>query len=73
MNYIWNRADRVDPKLMPDVLRTCFISWQKSQLNQIDEFTSEKRKERILFKVKRQRRNLEEAVRLFNNKLESQR
>jgi len=73
MNYIWNRADRVDPKLMPDVLLTCFSSWQKSQLNKIDEFTSEKRKERILFRVKKQRRNCEEAVRLFNNKLESQR
>jgi len=68
MNYIWNRADRVDPKLMPDVLRTCFASWQKSQLNRIDEFTSEKRKERILFRVKKQRRNYEEAVREFNNK-----
>ena len=40
-HYIWNRADRVDPKLMPDVLVTCFMSWQKGKLNEINDFTDE--------------------------------
>ena len=31
MTYIWNRADRVDPKLMPEVVENAFNKWTKEQ------------------------------------------
>ena len=68
-HYIWNRAERVDPKLMPNILRTSFACWQKGKLNEINDFTSKKRIDRILYTIKVQKINMQDAIKKFNNKV----
>ena len=50
MTYIWNRADRVDPKLMPDVVKEAFNKWTKEQYKNFKDLTEEK-KEKINYRV----------------------
>ena len=45
MSYIWNRADRVDPKLMPQVVEDAFDKWVKEQYKNFKELTEEKKHE----------------------------
>ena len=45
MTYIWNRADRVDPKLMPQVVEDAFDKWVKEQYKNFKELTEEKKHE----------------------------
>jgi hypothetical protein len=66
-HYIWNRAERVDVKLMPNILITCFKSWQKDKLDEINDFTSQKRKDKIFHSIKVQRGNLNNAIGVFNS------
>ena len=79
MHYIWNRADRVSPNLMPHRLIECFEEWEKEQLAKLkliadqeilesDEEGGEKLRQkgnRLLFSLRSQRSNLEEAVNAF--------
>jgi uncharacterized protein YmfQ (DUF2313 family) len=68
MTYIWNRAERVPAKSMPNVLNECFVRWEKNQLGKITEDTTEQRKQGIYNKINKQRNNLTEAVDKFNRK-----
>jgi len=45
MTYIWNRADRVDPKLMPKVIEDAFDKWTKEQYKNFQDLTEEKKQE----------------------------
>ena len=45
MTYIWNRADRVDPKLMPKVIEDAFNKWTKEQYKNFQDLTEEKKQE----------------------------
>ena len=66
MTYIWNRADRVPEKLMPNVLHESFVKWEKNQLEKITEDTTKQRKQKIYNTIKRQKSNLTDAVEKFN-------
>ena len=48
MTYIWNRADRVDPKLMPKVVEDAFNKWTKKQYRNFQDLTEEKNKRLII-------------------------
>jgi hypothetical protein len=50
MTYIWNRADRVDPKLMPKVIEDAFCKWTKEQYKNFKDLT-EKEKSLVNYKV----------------------
>lgn len=50
MTYIWNRADRVDPKLMPEVVEDAYNRWAKEQLKNFKEL-GEKEKNKVLYRV----------------------
>ena len=45
MTYIWNRADRVDPKLMPKVIEDAFNKWTKEQYKNFKDLTEEEKNE----------------------------
>ena len=53
MTYIWNRAERVDPKLMPEVVENAFNKWSKEQLKNFNELNDE-RKTQVTFKIAKQ-------------------
>lgn len=53
MTYIWNRADKVDPKLMPKVVEDAFKRWTKEQLKNFNDLTDEA-KTQVTFKVAKQ-------------------
>lgn len=50
MTYIWNRADRVDPKLMPQVVEEAFKKWTKEQYKDFNTLTEEE-KSKVNYKV----------------------
>ena len=50
MTYIWNRADRVDPKLMPEVVENAFNKWVKEQLKNFDHL-NEEQKNKITYRI----------------------
>ena len=80
MHYIWNRAHRVAPHLMPQRLIECFEEWEKDQLNKLQLISDEEilhsdgkgskklqqKRHRLLSTLRSQRANLEEAVNAFN-------
>ena len=41
MTYIWNRADRVESKLMPKVVEEAFNKWTKEQYKNFHKLTEE--------------------------------
>ena len=53
MTYIWNRAERVDPKLMPEVVENSYNNWAKEQLKNFETLTEEQKK-KVLFNVAKQ-------------------
>jgi len=53
MTYIWNRAERVDPELMPKVVEDAFSRWAKEQLKNFQHLTQEQ-KTQVSFKVAKQ-------------------
>ena len=53
MTYIWNRAERVDPKLMPEVVENAYDTWAKEQLKNFKTLTEEQKK-KVLFNVTKQ-------------------
>ena len=50
MTYIWNRADKVDPKLMPKVVKDAFNKWTKEQYKDFNKLTEEE-KGKVNYKV----------------------
>ena len=50
MTYIWNRAEKVDPKLMPKVVEDAFNKWAKEQYKDFKNLTEE-RKQEINYRV----------------------
>ena len=50
MTYIWNRADRINPKLMPKIVENAFNKWSKEQYKNFSELT-EQEKVKINHKV----------------------
>ena len=79
MHYIWNRADRVSPNLMPHRLIECFEEWEKEQLAKLKLIADQEilqsegerveklrqKGHRLRFILRSQRSNLEEAVNAF--------
>ena len=57
MTYIWNRADRVDPKLMPRVVEEAFQRWQAEQFKNFRHLSEERKLEvrRIVSKQLREK------------------
>ena len=53
MTYIWNRAERVDPNVMPEVVETSFDSWVKKQMKGFNKL-SDKEKNQVTFKIAKQ-------------------
>ena len=45
MTYIWNRAEKVDKKLMPKIVEDAFNKWTKEQLKDFKELTEERKAE----------------------------
>ena len=53
MTYIWNRAERVDPNVMPEVVETSFDSWVKKEMKGFSKL-SDKEKKQVTFKIEKQ-------------------
>ena len=53
MTYIWNRAERVNPKLMPKVVEDAFDRWTKEQLKDFKHL-SDDQKTKVTYKIARQ-------------------
>jgi hypothetical protein len=60
-HYIWNRAERVDEKLMPKVVVDAFNRWQADEIRHLDHVSREQ-KSYILYRVRKQRRQMEESL-----------
>ena len=45
MTYIWNRAERVDPELMPKVVEEAFKKWTQEQYKDFKNLTEERKAE----------------------------
>jgi len=67
-HYIWNRAERVDEKIMPNILTRCFVRWSKEQYARLKLTSNEKKRENILKTIVKQRKNYENAVKIFKLK-----
>lgn len=50
MTYIWNRADRIDPQLMPKIVEDAFAKWTKEQYRNFKDLTEEE-KNQVNYKV----------------------
>ena len=57
-HYIWNRADRVDPSVMPQRVLESFNEWRKDLLKEY-EHANENRRTQISKIIKRQKINLD--------------
>ena len=59
MTYIWNRAERVDPKLMPKVVEDAFQKWQAEQFKNFAHLDEQRKLEvrRIVSKQLREKNN----------------
>jgi hypothetical protein len=53
MTYIWNRAERVEPNVMPEVVETSFDSWVKKEMKGFNKL-SDKEKNQVTFKIAKQ-------------------
>ena len=53
MTYIWNRAERVDPKLMPHAVEDAFNKWTKEQLKGFNNLNNEA-KVKLTYKIAKQ-------------------
>jgi hypothetical protein len=60
-HYIWNRAERVDKKLMPKVVVDAFNRWQADEVRHLDHVPREQ-KAQILYRIKKQRNQMEENL-----------
>lgn len=58
MAYIWNRAERVDPSVMPQVVLKSFDKWHKNLMKEY-EHADENRRVQISNTIKRQKINLD--------------
>ena len=67
-HYIWNRAERVDDKLMPNVVIDAFNKWQKKQSKGL-RFKSEKGRANALARIKRQKKQMDRQRRSRNRKI----
>ena len=47
MTYIWNRADRVDSKIMPKLVEDAFKKWSKEQYEDFQYLTEEQKNKTI--------------------------
>ncbi len=50
MTYIWNRAERVHPKLMPHAVEDAFNKWTKEQLKGFNNLNNEA-KVKLTYKI----------------------
>lgn len=50
MTYIWNRADRVDSKIMPKLVEDAFKKWSKEQYEDF-QYLTEEQKNKVNYKV----------------------
>ena len=53
MTYIWNRAERVEPNVMPEVVETSFDYWVKKEMKGFSKL-SDKEKNQVTFKIAKQ-------------------
>jgi hypothetical protein len=64
-HYIWNRAERVAEKNMPHILTKCFGAWSKERYARLKLTSDEKKRKSMLKTIVKQRRNYEDALRIF--------
>ena len=50
MTYIWNRAERVDKELMPEVVEKAFRDWTRDQYKNFKNLTEEE-KSKVNYRV----------------------
>jgi len=62
MTYIWNRANRVPEKEMPQAVKTSFQNWSKEQYKKFKLVTDKKKRHNILLSIKKQTENYQDAV-----------
>ena len=70
MTYIWNRADRVDPELMPKVVEDAFNKWVKEQYKDFKNLTEQRKTEinyRVVVQMGKKNYNLTQLG-YYNNK-----
>ena len=57
-HYIWNRADRVDSSVMPQIVLESFDEWRKDLMKEY-KHANENRRTQISNTIKRQKINLD--------------
>ena len=63
MTYIWNRIDKVNPKLMPQVVEDAFNEWTKEQYKNFKDLTEERKSEvnyRVIMQMGKMNYNLKQ-------------
>ena len=63
MTYIWNRIDKVNPKLMPQVVEDAFNEWTKEQYKNFKDLTEERKSEvnyRVIVQMGKMNYNLKQ-------------
>tara|TARA_A100001011_G_scaffold185040_1_gene193754 strand:+ start:256 stop:462 length:207 start_codon:yes stop_codon:yes gene_type:complete len=57
MTYIWNRANRVEINVMPEVVQESFAKWE-NDLKRDWQYLSEDRKKLITLRIVREKNNM---------------
>ena len=57
MTYIWNRANRVDKNVMPEIVQESFARWENN-LRKDWQYLSEDRKKIIIRRIVREKNNM---------------
>lgn len=61
MTYIWNRAERVNEKFMPDAVIGSFKKWKKNLTNNWDDLPEAKRHS-LQYRINREHRKMNESL-----------
>ena len=61
MTYIWNRAKRVDKKLMPKVVINCFEDWKSNEPSGWKTLDDKKRKS-LMIRINREQNKMNESL-----------
>ena len=61
MTYIWNRAERVDDKLMPNVVTDSFDNW-KDDVQRDFKYLSESKRKTAQYRIIRERNKMNESL-----------
>jgi hypothetical protein len=60
-HYIWNRAERVDEKLMPHVVTESFDHWERELRIHLNDF-SKQRQDQLMYRINKERNKMNNSL-----------